>query len=73
MASNDEHSTMNGIDALIPMEIARKAEAIGAKKVRLDCLSLVALAILAAAYIGLGGMFASLLYAHGPTSGNTGD
>ncbi len=63
MASSDEHLIMNGIDALIPMEIARRAETIGAKKVRLDLLSLIALATLAGAFIGLGSMFATTVLA----------
>jgi len=47
------------IDALLPREIALKAEAIGVQKTRLDFLSLVALAVLAGAFIGLGAMFAT--------------
>ena len=73
MALNVEQSIMNGIDALIPMEIARKAEAIGAKKVRLDRLSLVTLAILAAAYRARGNVCIPAADAHGPTFGHTGD
>jgi formate/nitrite transporter len=48
-----------GIDALLPAEIARKAELIGAQKARLDVASLLVLAILAGAFIGLGAMFAT--------------
>lgn len=51
------------IDALMPAEIARKAEAIGVQKTRLDVLSLMALAILAGAFIALGGMFATTVLA----------
>ena len=46
------------IDALLPGEIARKAEAIGAQKARMDVPSLAVLGILAGAFIGLGAMFA---------------
>lgn len=51
------------IDALLPREIALKAEAIGVQKTRLDLLSLVALAVLAGAFIGLGAMFATTVLA----------
>lgn len=59
MPNTSEHS----IDALVPAEIARKAEAIGAQKVRLDFLSLLVLAILAGAFIALGAMFATTVLA----------
>ena len=51
------------IDALLPREIALKAEAIGVQKTRLDFLSLVALAVLAGAFIGLGATFATTVLA----------
>lgn len=51
------------IDALLPREIALKAEAIGVQKTRLDFLSLVALAVLAGAFISLGAMFATTVLA----------
>ena len=51
------------IDALLPREIALRAEAIGVQKTRLDLLSLVALAVLAGAFIGLGAMFATTVLA----------
>ena len=51
------------IDALLPREIALKAEAIGVQKTRLDFLSLVAPAVLAGAFIGLGAMFATTVLA----------
>lgn len=59
MADTSERS----IDALVPAAIARKAEAIGAQKVRLDFLSLLVLAILAGAFIALGAMFATTVLA----------
>ena len=52
-----------GIDALLPGEIARKAETIGAQKARMDVASLIVLAILAGAFIGLGAMFATTVLA----------
>ncbi|MFN3656318.1 MAG: formate/nitrite transporter family protein [Pseudolabrys sp.] len=48
-----------GVDALVPAEIARKAETVGAEKVRMDFWRLMVLAILAGAFIGLGAMFAT--------------
>jgi formate transporter len=51
------------IDALVPAEIARKAELIGAQKTRLDVWSLLVLAILAGAFIALGAMFATTVLA----------
>lgn len=53
----------HGIDALLPAEIALKAEAVGVQKTRLDLLTLIALAILAGAFIGLGAMFATTVLA----------
>jgi formate/nitrite transporter len=53
----------NRIDALLPAEIARKAEAVGVQKTRLDTLNLLALAVLGGAFIGLGGMFATTVLA----------
>ena len=52
-----------GFDALLPVEIAEKAEAVGVAKTRLDTLSLLALAVLAGAFIALGGMFATTVLA----------
>jgi formate transporter len=53
----------SGIDALLPAEIARKAERIGAEKVRVEVTTLLALAILAGAFIALGSMFATTVLA----------
>ncbi len=52
-----------GIDALLPAAIALKAEAVGVQKTRLDVASLMALAMLAGAFIGLGAMFATTVLA----------
>ena len=56
-----------GIDALLPAEIAEKAEAVGAEKTRLDAVTLAVLAVLAGAFIALGALFATtvLAGAHG--------
>lgn len=55
--------TNHGIDALLPAEIAEKAEAVGVQKTNLDILSLMALAVLAGAFIALGAMFATTVLA----------
>jgi formate/nitrite transporter len=47
------------LDALLPAEIAARAENVGAQKVRLDAPRLLALAVLAGAFIALGAMFAT--------------
>lgn len=56
-------SNNSGIDALLPVEIARKAEHIGAQKVRVDTITLLALSVLAGAFIALGAMFATTVLA----------
>ncbi len=47
------------IDALLPQEMATKAEYLGQRKAALPLLTMFTLAILAGAFIGLGAMFAS--------------
>lgn len=47
-----------GIDALLPQDMALKAEEIGIRKVNLDFISMSALGILAGAFIALGAIFA---------------
>lgn len=51
------------IDALLPQDIARKAEALGVQKTRRDATTLFALGILAGAFIALGAMFATTVLA----------
>lgn len=63
MATSEQPTTSNGIDALLPQDIARKAEEVGARKVRQDAVTLLALSILAGAFIGLGSMFATTVLA----------
>ena len=53
----------HGIDALLPADIALKAEAVGVQKIRMDIASLTALALLAGAFIALGAMFATTVLA----------
>ena len=47
------------VDALVPQEMARKAEKIGVVKVNMGPLRIVALAILAGVFIALGALFAT--------------
>lgn len=51
------------VDALLPLEIARKAENVGVQKVTLDTPRLFVLAVLAGAFIALGAMFATAVLA----------
>lgn len=48
-----------GFDALLPPEMAAKAEAVGVRKANLPALTTVTLAVLAGAFIALGGVFAA--------------
>ncbi len=54
-----EKSEGFSIDALVPKEMAKKAEGIGVAKVNLGPLRMFALAILAGAFISLGAIFAT--------------
>ncbi len=58
-----DHEAARGarIDALLPREVAEKAEAVGAAKARLDIVSLLALGVLAGAFIALGAMFSTTI------------
>ena len=47
------------IDAFLPPEMAKRAEEIGAGKAAMAPISLLALAVLAGAFIALGGVFAT--------------
>lgn len=53
------------IDALLPLEMAVKAEDIGVKKARMGWRSMFVLAILAGAFIALGAVFATTITAGG--------
>jgi len=52
-----------GVDALLPAEIAQKAEAVGVKKAGMPFWSVFALAVLAGAFVALGAVFATTLTA----------
>lgn len=49
------------IDALLPAETAEKAEEVGARKARLDAVTLLVLSVLAGAFIALGAMFSTTI------------
>ena len=49
------------LDALLPEEIASKAEALGVAKAGRDTLTLFTLAVLAGAFIALGAMFSTVV------------
>lgn len=53
----------NSIDALLPREMAERAEQIGVDKTHLETGSLMALAVLAGAFIGFGSMFSVVVTA----------
>src|SRR5262245_43817284 len=63
MDRKDSSLPVPTVDALLPKEIARKAEAVGAQKTRLDFWSLLVLAVLAGAFIAFGAMFATTVLA----------
>lgn len=58
-----ERHVANGFDALLPPEMAAKAEEVGAHKARLDTGRLFALAALAGAFVALGAVFSTTVAA----------
>jgi formate transporter len=58
-----DSETHNSIDALLPPEMAERAERIGVEKTRLDTMSLMALAVLAGAFVAFGSMFSVVVTA----------
>lgn len=66
MAQNGGTDRQSGVagplDALLPAAIARKAEDVGVAKASMDGLSLLVLAVLAGAFIGLGAMAATIMW-----------
>jgi len=50
-------------DALLPPQMAEKAEDVGVRKANLDAVRLFALAVLAGAFISLGAIFATTVSA----------
>ncbi|GIK64134.1 MAG: formate transporter FocA [Chloroflexota bacterium] len=49
----------NGIDALLPPDIAKRAEQVGIKKAGMDAASVFTLALLAGGFVGVGAVFAT--------------
>lgn len=49
-----------GLEALLPPDMAKRAEEIGVKKASTDAVTLLVLAVLAGAFIALGGVFATV-------------
>lgn len=58
-----ETGNHNLIDALLPPEMAKRAESVGVEKTRLDTMSLMVLAVLAGAFIAFGSMFSVIVTA----------
>lgn len=58
-----ETGNHNFVDALLPPEMAQRAESVGVEKTRLGTLSLMVLAVLAGAFIAFGSMFAVIVTA----------
>jgi formate/nitrite transporter FocA (FNT family) len=60
MRTTDEASGGDSrLDALLPPEMARRAEEVGVRKAAMDALTTFTLAVLAGAFIALGGVFAT--------------
>src|SRR6266496_4616770 len=55
--------TQNSIDSLLPAEMAVRAERVGVEKTRLDTASLIALAVLAGAFVAFGSIFSIVVTA----------
>jgi formate transporter FocA len=55
------------IDALLPAEMAKRAEYVGVRKAETPVITMLALAILAGAFIGLGAIFATTILSGGIT------
>jgi formate/nitrite transporter len=55
------------IDALLPAEMAKRAEYVGVRKAETPFMTMLALAILAGAFIALGAIFATTIWAGGMT------
>jgi formate transporter len=56
---NEGTSDTLQLDALLPPEMARRAEAVGVRKAAMDATSMLTLAVLAGAFIALGGVFST--------------
>lgn len=63
-----EGTTVATLDALLPPDMARRAEEIGVKKATMDTVTMFTLALLAGAFIALGGVFSTVALAGGGTA-----
>jgi len=57
--------TPAGLDALVPAEVARKAESVGVAKAKMGTLDVFVLSVLAGAFIALGAIFSTTVVAGG--------
>jgi formate/nitrite transporter len=57
--------TPAGLDALPPLDVARRAESVGATKAAMEPLNVFVLAVLAGAFIAMGAIFATTVMAGG--------
>jgi formate/nitrite transporter len=67
-ATSDTSTGGSRLDALLPPEMARRAEEVGARKATMDTASTFTLAVLAGAFIALGGVFATTALAGAGTA-----
>jgi formate/nitrite transporter len=58
-SSDDGSDAVPSLDALLPPEMARRAEEVGARKADVDAVTAFTLAVLAGAFVALGGVFAT--------------
>jgi formate transporter len=63
MAADDQQDLRAYVDAWLPPEMAERAESVGVKKAGLDFWTMLALGILAGAFIALGALFATTVTA----------
>ena len=63
MTTEQQRDASFRVDAWLPPEMAERAESVGVKKAGLDFWSMLALGILAGAFIGLGALFATTVTA----------
>ena len=67
-APSDTSADHSRLDALLPPEMAARAEEVGARKAAMDTASTFTLAVLAGAFIALGGVFATTALAGAGTA-----
>ena len=63
MGEDSKRGSLSGMDALLPPQMAAKAEDLGVVKARMGWRNMFALSILAGAFIGLGAVFATTVTA----------